>query len=401
MPSPRRPPARSKDAPKRTADERKHEREKKTAARDAEKERKRQEKERAKEERLREKDMATALAEVNKIRTDKKTSTPEMIVDLPSSLNETIRAQAETLLQDLGVSYQSWQSPTENVIKWRRKVSSRFNDELGYWEPVPTQIESEKHALVIVSASEFVELALGPEGADIAAHVRKMRRHFPHHELVYLVEGFTAWMRKNRNLRNRQFVSAVRDGLGGDEASSSAAAAAVPPSSNPSRRRRNNPPQEYIDEDKMEDALLELQILHGALIHHTAVPVETAQWIAIFTQHISTIPYRRQRDESTAAAAFCMETGQVRTGDGSRGTYVRMLQEIARVTAPIAYGVAGEFGTVSELVRGLEAGGPLRLEEVRKSANKDGAFSDRAVGQAVSRRIYKVFTGRDERSTDV
>ncbi len=46
-------------------------------------------------------------------------------------------------------------------------------------------------------------------------------------------------------------------------------------------------------------------------------------------------------------------------------------------------------------------GGTLRLEDCRKSANKDGAFSDRTGGQAVSRRIYKVFTGREESSTDI
>lgn len=96
-----------------------------------------------------------------------------------------------------------------------------------------------------------------------------------------------------------------------------------------------------------------------------------------------------------------MESGQVKTGEDAKDTYVRMLQEIVRVTAPIAYGIAAEFGTVSRLVRGLEERGPTLLEGVKKSANKDGAFSDRMVGQAVSRRMYKVFTGVDETSTDV
>jgi crossover junction endonuclease EME1 len=78
-----------------------------------------------------------------------------------------------------------------------------------------------------------------------------------------------------------------------------------------------------------------------------------------------------------------------------------MLQEIGRVTAPIAYGIAGEFGTLGALVRGLEDGGPLRLEKVRKSVNKEGEVGERAVGQAVSRRVCKIFLGRDEGSTDI
>jgi crossover junction endonuclease EME1 len=96
-----------------------------------------------------------------------------------------------------------------------------------------------------------------------------------------------------------------------------------------------------------------------------------------------------------------MDSGQVRAGDGARDTYARMLQEITRITAPVAYGVAAEFPTVAALVRGLEEGGPLRLEGVRKGANKDGALSDRVVGQAISRRLFKIFTGRNEISTDV
>ncbi|KAK3320929.1 ERCC4 domain-containing protein [Cercophora scortea] len=371
--------------------------EEKAAAREAEKERKLQEKERAKEERVREREKAAALADVNKIRTDKKVSAPEMIVDFPSTLNHVIKLQAEQLLKDLDVESTTCSCPVKNVVRWRRKVRSVYNDELGMWEPAPARVEPEKYAMVHLLAAEFVDLSLDPSGEanTLEAHVLRMKRHFPDHSIIYLIEGLTPWLRKNRTLFERQYAAAVRGGDGQD-------AQQQPPSTARRRKPKANEPQEYINPDGVEDALLQLQVLHGALIHHTAAPVETAKWIAVFTQHISTVPYRRQREESNAAAAgFCMETGQVRTGDGAKDTYVRMLQEIARVTAPIAWGVAGEFDTVAELVRGLEDEGPLCLEAVRKGANKDGAVSDRAVGQAVSRRIHKIFTGTDETSTDV
>jgi crossover junction endonuclease EME1 len=386
----------SSTEPKKSSEEKAREKEEKAAVREAEKERRRLEKERAKEERAHEKARATALAEVNKMRTDKKVSTPEMIVDLPATLDETVKFQAETLLRDLDVHSTSWASPIENVIKWRRKVVSQYSDERGHWEPVPERIEREDYAMVVVPAAQFVDLVLGEGNTNLESHILRMRRHFPNDTIIYLLEGLTPWLRKNRNLRNRQFVSAVRSGLEqpNDPPSSSQAQA---PNSRP---RRPNTPQTYIDEDSVEDALLQLQVLHGALIHHTAAPLETARWIAVFTQHISTVPYRRQRDAANDAG-FCMETGQVRTGEGPRDTYVRMLQEIGRVTAPIAYGIAGEFGSVSGLVRGLEDGGPLVLEKVRKSVNKDGEVSERAVGQAVSRRVHKIFLGRDEESMDI
>jgi crossover junction endonuclease EME1 len=384
----------------------------KVAARQAEKLKKQQEKEEIKKQRRVEKEKAAALAEVNKLRTDKKVSTPEMIVDLPSSMNPSIRLQVEALLEDLNVRHYPYHSPVNNVVKWRRKVRARFNEDEGYWEPIPVErIEAEKHAMVLMPAAEFVELALGAKGSDLDAHVLRMQKHYEGDKLIYMIEGLTPWMRKNRNVRNRQFQSAVRNAGADAEANATSAAAAVaaadnvpPPSSQapPGRRRKDpKPPPVYIDEDQVEDALLQLQVAHGVIIHHTAAPIETAQWVATFTQHISTIPYKRQRDAVNESTGFCMETGQVRTGDGPADTYVRMLQEVVRVTAPIAYGIAGQYPTVSHLVRGLEAEGPLALEAIRKSANKDGAFTDRTIGQAISRRIHKVFTRRDETSTDI
>ena len=63
--------------------------------------------------------------------------------------------------------------------------------------------------------------------------------------------------------------------------------------------------------------------------------------------------------------AFCMDVGQVKTGDDKDDTYVKMLQEIVRVTAPIAYGIAAEYPTVVDLVRGFEREGPTALEDLR------------------------------------
>ncbi|KAI1412321.1 hypothetical protein F5Y13DRAFT_199923 [Hypoxylon sp. FL1857] len=378
--------------PRKTEEEKEREKRKKAEAREAEKERKRVEKERAKEQRAVEKQKEKALAEVNKLKTDRKVAVPEMIVDLPSTLNVGIKAQIEKLLGEMDVQFEYWDNRIDNVVKWRRKVASKYNEELGHWEPIPLCIKPELHVMVIVEAAEFVRLVLGTEGQDLEAHVLKMKTAHPNHTLIYLIEGLTPWLRKNKNIQNRRFASAVR------ALDTNNDAATVPST----QRRRNNAAaqQEYIDEDIIEDALLSLQVVHGAFIHHTHAQVETAHWVAVFTQHIATIPYRRARD-AAADAGFCMEAGQVRTGEDARDTYVRMLQEVTRVTAPIAYGIAAKYGSVGELVRGLEREGPLALEKCYKCANRDGAFTDRVVGPAVSKRMYKIFTSRDPGSMDV
>ena len=98
---------------------------------------------------------------------------------------------------------------------------------------------------------------------------------------------------------------------------------------------------------------------------------------------------------------FCMETGQVKTGENAADTYIKMLQEIVRITAPIAYGIAAEYPTVQSLVKGLRENGPECLKGCRKAMNKDGGFSDRDIGVAVSKRVYKIFLGKDVESVDI
>ncbi|KAI9821953.1 MAG: hypothetical protein M1827_002535 [Pycnora praestabilis] len=369
------------------------ERERKTKRKEEEKEKKKESKER----KAREKEAASILAEVNKARTDKKISTPEMIVDLPLSMAETTLGKSiRGFLKDLQVNSTSYDSPISNVVKWRRRVTAHFNEELGHWEPIPESIRDEKYILRIITAKEFVELVEGngaeADGQDLNAHILKLNTEFQASTQMYLIEGLTTWMKRNKNVRNRAYQAAVLSQVNNPSVDGTA-----PTQQSISRRKK--PAQEYVDEDMIEDALLRLQVMHGCLIHHTTTAIDTAEWVANFTQHISTIPYRSQR--MNLETSFCMDVGQVKTGNDRSDTYVKMLQEIVRVTAPIAYGIVAEYPSVGSLIRGLQERGPTALEDLKKSANKNGAFTDARIGPAISKRIYKVFLGIDPTSTDV
>jgi crossover junction endonuclease EME1 len=364
----------------------------KLEAKEAEKERKRL----AREDKAREKQMAADLAKVNTLRIHKKDSTPEMIIDIPADLEPRLANQVRQFLGLLDVECAEWNSPIPNVIKWRRKVESTYNQEMGHWEPCPKHIKPENHVMCVMTAKEFVDLATGGEGQDLDAHVLKMKTKFPGCTLLFLLEGLTAWMRKNRNVKNRQFTEAVRSQMALEEASLSG-----PPTAAPKPRKKKTSP-EHIDEDLLEDALLKLQVLHQTLIHHTSATVDTAEQIRALTQHISTIPYRHERMALEAGIGFCMESGQIATGTDATDTWIKMLQEISRVTAPVAYGIAARYPSVQALVKGFETEGKDALAELRKCANRDGAvMTDKRLGNRVSRRLWAIFTGRDEGSVDV
>jgi crossover junction endonuclease EME1 len=105
-------------------------------------------------------------------------------------------------------------------------------------------------------------------------------------------------------------------------------------------------------------------VTHSCLIHHTTAPPDSAEWIKNFTEHISTVPYRRERQEAHNAA-FCMDVGQVKSGVDKHDTFVKMMQEVNRITAPMAYGIAGQYPCVTDLVRGMRMHGNMMLEDIR------------------------------------
>lgn len=131
----------------------------KTREKEEEKERRRLLKEEQARERKKEKDRA----EVGKLKLDKKLSTPEMIVDLPISIDgSTVDTQIRESLKNIGVETTSYQSPIPHLIKWRRKVEARVNPQTGHRERLPAkEIDTEKHVMYLMSSNECVELATG------------------------------------------------------------------------------------------------------------------------------------------------------------------------------------------------------------------------------------------------
>lgn len=66
--------------------------------------------------------------------------------------------------------------------------------------------------------------------------------------------------------------------------------------------------------------------------------------------------------------SFCMEAGQVKTGEDKYDTYIKMLQEIGRVTASAAHGIATEYPDVLSLVNGFRERGATGLQDLKVSS---------------------------------
>ena len=337
------------------------EREAAKAQREREKQLEKERKQKLKEEKAQEKQLAAEISEVNKLKVDKKDSTPEMIVDLAASLEGSSTGnQTVEFMKRLGVECTSFQSEISNIVRWRRKVVAKFNESAGYWEPCPHHICQEEHVLCLLTAQEFVDMVINPDSNEtdtLDMHIAKIKSAYPNSKPIYLIEGLTAWMRKNKNSRNRAYQAEVLRQM---------QPAPDTTSSTRQPRKKSNKPESTppVDDDTIEDALLNLQVAHSCLIHHTNAPAESAEWIKNFTEHISTIPYRRERMEGNDSA-FCMDVGQVKTGEDKSDTFVKMLQEVNRVTASMAYGIVSRYPSVTDLIRAMKVHGPTLLEDVK------------------------------------
>lgn len=314
-----------------------------------------------KEEKAKEKQRAADIATVNKLKVNKKDSTPEMIVDIATTLEDTsMGTQTIEFMKRLGVEHTFFASQIPNVVKWRRKMNATFNTTLRHWEPCPSFIQTENHVLCLVPAQEFINMVVPPPNGEeretLELHVVKLKSAYPNCKPIYLIEGLTALMRKNTNARNRAFQAEVLRQMAESVPEAEATRKARKP-----KKKADAP---IIDDETVEDALLQLQVAHSCLIHHTTAPPDSAEWIKNFTEHISTVPYRRERQEAHNAA-FCMDTGQVKTGADKDDTFIKMLQEVNRVTAPMAYGIAGQYSCVTNLARGMRMHGVGTLEDIK------------------------------------
>lgn len=74
--------------------------------------------------------------------------------------------------------------------------------------------------------------------------------------------------------------------------------------------------------------------------------------------------------------SFCADVGQVKTGDDVQDTYVKMLQEITRVTTGVANGILVEYKSVRELMNAYRAEGEVLIADLEVGCSFSSATLD-------------------------
>lgn len=425
------PKAKSKKKPKVTGDastsavdkqaERAATKEAREVAKEAEKQRKKDAKLEREKERQRTKDMA----EVNKSKANKKETSKEMILEMPGSFEGTTAGnQVEEYMRQHEVPFSYLREEVNlldgdkhlhggKLFRWKRKVEATYDEDEGQWVPLTKpRVETIDHVAILIDGSDFASIAIGSNNGDkpdaapsldlmkrnLDRHVANLRLQHKDSRLIYLVQGFHGWLKRNENSRNREYAAAVRAQVGHEAASDR------PASSQPRKRKQAQSPRQLlaVTADVAEDLQLYLQINHQPLvIHHTTSDAATASQILSFTQSLSSRPYRiAELEHNLKSSSFYMGAGSYKTGEDAEETFCRMLEGQQRVTPSIAQSIASQWPSPRELVVAFRGSDNLMLQDVRKSTNKDGGYSDKRIGPVISRRMFKVFLGRDSEATD-
>ncbi|CCG83164.1 Putative uncharacterized protein [Taphrina deformans PYCC 5710] len=338
------------------------------------------EKAQEKEQRLNEKRKAQSIAAVNTLKKTKKDSAPEMIVEMCSSVERSaFSTHFEQFMQSLGCTWSMVPMPIEGLMRIRRKLIAEYNPEKGYWIPLVTpEVVEEDQLIVFMKSAQFLRIAAS--AASLEEHVRSVKRQRPSAKILYLIEGLAALVKKSQAQKNRAYQAAVRAaGISSDEVSRP-------------RKARMTDSTSNVDEILIEDALLDLQVIHNCLIVHSTSPADSAEHLSILISDLSTVPYKLER--TGTLDIFCTESGQIKTGTDVRDTFEKMLQAIARVTPQIAQAVATKYCSIRELCAALHRG-PQILELIPKGHNVDGTVTGQVLGTATSLRIYKALMSQD------
>ncbi|KAK7206379.1 hypothetical protein BZA70DRAFT_294659 [Myxozyma melibiosi] len=357
---------------------------------EARKEQKRLEKERA----AREKAVAKELATVNVLKKDKRAACAELIIDIDSEFALTeAGGQIAQSHRELGVGvFTDWRSSAGNMIKWRRKVRAEYNFALGHFVPIPEEIRKEQFLLIILPDVEFVGMVLDE---TIDEHVQSVRTRFPDSKLIYMIEGLYSLQNKIAAKSRREFNATVQNALREAEGETVTAAAAGAARSRKQKKsdlevRIENEYKPGIHDERIEEALIALQVRHYALVLHSATPAVSAENTTALTQSIGMIPYWRA--QTNIHETVCMAGGQVTIGRNVDDIFMRTMTQCKNVTEPLARMIVDKHGSLDKMMADVEVNGArafLHIDRGSMTATK------RRVGDKLASDLQFIFTCSD------
>ncbi|KAK9467671.1 hypothetical protein V1512DRAFT_252807 [Lipomyces arxii] len=343
-----------------------------------------------KEQQAIEKERQREIASVNTLKKSKKDTCTEMKVDIDKDLSETATGKhLQSILAGLGISVSvTWSSPTANMIKWRRKVVAEYNEALDQFMPIPEEICKENFIMVVLTGIEFVDMVIENRASENANSIQRL---FPGQKIIFLIEGLNSVLKKLTTQTRREFQNKVHNAMGSNEGSSKTRT--VSKNNEANRLAKVQSLYNYkIHPEMIEDAMITLQVIHNCLIFHSSSAIDSAEWISILTQDISTIPYKKAR--VNIHETICMEAGQVKAGTDNTDTFQQALQQIKFVTPGLSKSISNKYNNIDAMMKDLKVNGENVFCGLSRGREELGQAT-RKTGTKLAKDIAFIFTCRD------
>nr|CAG8495675.1 2238_t:CDS:2 [Entrophospora candida] len=346
------------------------------------------ERQRKKLEKKAEKQRVKQIQQINKKKFEKFDMTRELIADIEASLMEgTFGSLIQSNLESKFITINTIQHNISKIIKWRRKVSAEWDDELDAFMPVPEKIHDDVYLMVYLPISELGKI-IGQN--SMKDYLQNLKNAFTNKKLIILIEGFEEYCRKKRLHHNRNFTNAVRAKINENQEEDQ--------ETNETQKHKKKQPANNNnlgpDPEKIEEELIWLQIIGKCSIVHTKDISDTVETIGLFSVDISTIPYKNRNGNLN----FLIE-GQIRTGVDAGDTWLRMLQEIQFVAPSVAKGIVNKYPTIKSLYYAYKrCKDKEEAEKLLTSIEISGIWlgqRGRYINKSISKRVYEILMGRN------
>lgn len=178
-------------------------------------------------------------------------------------------------MEPLEFDTREWTAATMDILKFVRKVNAEWDEEGSIFRPCEDYRRDEEWAIHWLKAEKFLDLTVFDQtGLAYDFHMEKIKRVVPEAKILIVLEGLTSLLNRAKNARNRVHDEEVRAQLNGRV------------------RKKKDEKLEDLNFEDVENALIEMQLVHEIRVVHTSSEADSAEWISILAADIASIPYK-------------------------------------------------------------------------------------------------------------
>lgn len=294
------------------------------------------------------------LNEANKVTRKKEELLSEMIIQIPLILYD--EHFENDYMKEIFVQTQVEKSDINlPMITWKRKVKAKYDSCRDIFIPcAPTEV-NEKNILIYFKAKEFIDsLIQGSLGLTVDAckaksgyHVNNQRTH-----IIVMVEGYTQFLNKIKNMEDKRYKKAVLDQLRSTEEVAS------------SSKRQNRKSSEEISllPKEIDQLVNESQLTLGVNIFPVKNNKDAVNWLHSFTYTIAYALYDKfERNISLA------NLGTVRSGTDTKSTFFQTIKQFRLMTEPKVEKMYGFYGSIYSLYSRFQTNDSLGKDKFDKN----------------------------------